>query len=102
LTVQLLEDVQRQPDLPRERLAWVCTVIASGYAPGLAGIAQHHVLKMPDGAPIERSTDGAKAGRCSLKADTAGGPYLDYWERRDATIEFTAIGGHDAPRIRER
>jgi hypothetical protein len=103
LTTQLLADVERQPDLPRERLASVCTMITSRYAPGLAGISHLHRMTLPDGAPVERSSDGAKAGRCSLDASTVGGPYLDYWERPDDTIEFTKIGGHnDEPGLTER
>jgi hypothetical protein len=101
LTTQLLGDVERQPDLPRERLAWVCAMLASRYTSGLAGISQRHLVKMPGGAQVERSTDGAKAGRCSLNSSTLGGPYLDYWERPDGTIEFAAVSSHDETGIRE-
>jgi len=102
LTQQLLKDLERQPDLPRERLAWVCTMLASRYTSGLAGIAQRHLVKMPGGEQVKRSTDGAIAGRCSLNSSTHGeGPYLDYWERPDGTIEFAAISSNDETKIRE-
>jgi hypothetical protein len=101
LTVQLLENVEREPDVPPERLAWLCTTIAARYAPSLAGIAQQPLVKMPDGLQVERSTDGAKAWRCRLRDATRGATYLDYWERNDGTIEFAGVGRHDGSGVSE-
>lgn len=70
-------------------------MIASRYPPGLESITQHPLLTAPDGPQAERSSDGAKGWRCSLKQDVRGGLRLHYWVRPDGTLEFTTIDGHD-------
>jgi hypothetical protein len=102
LMPELLEQLTTRTDIPRERVAWVCATVAARRAPDQAAIALHPLVASPGGPQLERASDGAKGWRCSLKANVRGGPRLHYWERPDGTIEFTAVGGHDDPRIRER
>jgi hypothetical protein len=101
LMPEMLEQLATRTDIPRERVAWACAMIASGYVPDLAAIALHPLVASPDGPQLERA-DGAKGWRCSLRANARGGPRMHYWERPDGTLEFTAVGGHDDPRIKER
>jgi hypothetical protein len=102
LMPELLEQLAARTDIPLERVAWVCAMIASGRAPDLAAIALHPLVASPGGPQLERACDGAKGWRSSPRANARGGPRVHYWERPDGTFEFTAVGGHDDPRVRER
>ncbi len=86
--------VERQAELPLEKLAWVCAMVACGYAPTLTGIAPHALITGRGGPQIERA-DGAKGWRCNLKRNAPGGPRLHYWIRPDRTVEFAGVGNHD-------
>lgn len=101
LMPELLEQLTTRTDIPRERVAWVCAMIASGCAPDPAAITRYPLVASPGGPQLERASDGAKGWRCSLRANARGGPRIHYWERPDGILEFTAVGGHDDPRIRE-
>ncbi len=94
LTAQFVAMVERQADLPRERLAWVCAMLACRYAATLPGIAPHPLMTAPGGQQIERA-DGAKGWRCNVKRNATGGPRLHYWIRADRAIEFASVGNHD-------
>jgi hypothetical protein len=94
LTGELVATVEHQASLPQERLAWVCAMLACGYAPALAGLATHPLLSGRAGGQLQRA-DGAKGWRCSLKRNASGGPRLHYWIRPDGTIEFAEVGSHD-------
>jgi len=102
LMPEMLEQLATRTDIQLERVAWVCATIASGRAPELAAIALHPLVASPGGPQLERACDGAKGWRCSLRANARGGPRVHYWERPDGTLEFTAVGGHDDPRVGER
>ena len=102
LSAEMLEQVLGRRDMPRERVAWMCAMIVSRYPPGLTSISRHPVLAGAGGPQVERSSDGAQGWRCTLEGDVRGGPRLQYWERPDRTIEFTAVGGHDEPGRGER
>ncbi len=102
LMPEMVQQLATRTDVPRERVAWVCAMIASRCASDLAAIALSPLVASPSGPQLERASDGAKGWRCSLRANARGGPRLHYWERPDGIIEFTAVGGHDDPRIRER
>jgi hypothetical protein len=94
LTPEFVAMVQRQAGLPLEKLAWVCAMVACGYAPALTGIAPHALVIGPGGPQIERA-DGAKGWRCSLKRNASGGSRLHYWVCSDGIIEFAGVGNHD-------
>jgi hypothetical protein len=94
LTGELVAMVERQADISHERVAWVCAMVACGYAPALAGLAVHPLLSGRAGGQLQRA-DGAKGWRCSLKRNASAGPRLHYWIRPDGTIEFAEVGSHD-------
>ena len=72
-----VEMIERQPEIPIERLAWVCAMVACGYAPALTGLAPHPLLAAPGGPQLERAEIG-KGWRCNLKRNAPSGPRLHY------------------------
>ncbi len=81
-------------DVPIERIAWVCAMVACRRAARLRGIDTHPLLVGNAGVQIVRG-DGGKGWRCSLKRNASGGPRLHYWVLPDGTTEFADIGNHE-------
>jgi hypothetical protein len=77
-------------------------MIACRYMSALARIQVHALAAEPDGPRLKRQSDSARGWRCSLKAHGNGGARMDYWERPDGVIEFTAIAHDDQARERPR
>jgi hypothetical protein len=86
--------VEGRRDVPVERVARVCAMVACGRTRG-AGF-EIYALRTggrPHNPYLVRS-DGAGAWRCNLKR-TSNGPRLHYWVLVDGTIEFASIVVHD-------
>jgi hypothetical protein len=96
LTPQLLGVVAVETGFAKHRIAWVCAMVASGYASFLAGLAPERLLTGPGGPQLERA-DGALGWRCTMKRDMQGCSWLHYWTRPDQTVEFTDVEHGDAP-----
>jgi hypothetical protein len=87
---------ERRVDVPLERIAWVCAMVACGLAGQLAGLDLHPMREGSGGNDPQRvRSDGARAWRCNLRRSSPGGPRLHYWVLTDGTIEFASIGYHD-------
>jgi hypothetical protein len=95
LSQQFVQAVESQPQLRIERVAWVCAMVACGYAAKLASLEPHQMLSGAQGSPQIERADGAKAWRCRAVGAMDGGPRLHYWLRTDQTVEFHDIGAHD-------
>ena len=95
LSPEFIAMVEQQRDLSRTRTAWVCAMVACGYAPALTGLNPHRLLTGAPGSPQSTREDGAKGWRCNLKRNSASGPRVHYWTLEDGTVEFAAIGNHD-------
>jgi hypothetical protein len=94
LTPELVATIEGQPDLPEDRLAWVCAMVACGLACGLSEIAPDPQISAPLATQLERA-DGAKAWCCRLEQNAAGMPLLHYWMRADRTVEFAGVDYSD-------
>jgi hypothetical protein len=82
--------VEGRRDVPVERVARVCAMVACGRTPRAGPLrigGRAH-------SPYLVRSDGARAWRCNLKT-TSNGPRLHYWVLADATIEFASIVVHD-------
>jgi hypothetical protein len=87
--VAALED---QSDVSYERVAWVCAMVACGYASSLPGTAPRPLLTHA-GSQLRRE-DGARGWRCNLKGDASHAPHVHFWVRLDRAIEFAGLGLH--------
>lgn len=93
---EFVGQVERHANVPRDRLAWVCAMVACGKASRSPGL-QPHALRRGGGGgsdPQLKRADGARALRCNLK-NAAGGPRLHYWIQPDGTVEFASLASHD-------
>jgi len=95
LSEEFVAMLETQREFSRGRVAWVCAMVACGYAPALSGLNPHRLLTGAAGSPQLVRGDGAKGWRCNLKRNAAAGPRVHYWTHSDGTIEFAAIGNHD-------
>jgi hypothetical protein len=82
--------VEGRRDVPVERVARVCALLACGRTPRAGPLRTGGRAHNPH---LVRS-DGARAWRCNLKT-TSNGPRLHYWVLVDGTIEFASINVHD-------
>jgi hypothetical protein len=86
--------VEGRRDVPIERVARVCALLACGRTRD----AGFEIYPLRTGGrahnPYLLRSDGARAWRCNLKR-TSNGPQLHYWVLIDATIEFASINVHD-------
>jgi hypothetical protein len=98
LTPGFVAALEELPELSYDRVAWVCAMVACGYAPSLPGTAPQPLLTR-EGAQLRRE-DGAKGWRCNLKGDAAHAPYVRFWVRLDQAVEFAGIGLHEESRTR--
>jgi hypothetical protein len=98
LTPGFIAALEERTELSYDRVAWVCAMVACGYAPSLPGTAPQPLLTR-GGAQLRRE-DGAKGWRCNLKGDAAHAPYVHFWVRLDQAVEFAGIGLHEESRAR--
>jgi hypothetical protein len=93
---EFLQTVEsRRNATPRERVAFACAMIASGWAGKLAGLEPHQLRgHLGSDTPQERRSDGAKAWMCNL-GHGRGATRLQYWVIPDRKIEFAALRTHD-------
>ncbi len=81
----------------------VCADVVLG-APSLLERCDEHPLREGSG-PEEpqrvRRRDGARAFKCSIQKNAAGGRRLHYWRRTDGSIEFASINFHEDMNIPE-
>ena len=83
----------------RDRLAYVCAMIACERVGDLAALARsrlpHSSNAHQDG---EQSGDGSSAWQCSLtRQDSQTPPAVRYLTHADGTVEFTGMGVYKAP-----
>jgi hypothetical protein len=93
---EFVGQVERHANVSRDRLAWVCAMVACGKASRSPGL-QPHALRRGGGGgsdPQRKRADGARALRCNLK-NAAGGPRLHYWIQPNGTVEFASLASHD-------
>ena len=84
--------------LVRDRLAYVCAMIACGRVNDLAALAQSP-LSRNGHADHEHDSreDGTSAWQCSLtRLDSQAPPAVRYLQLADGTIKFTGIGSYKA------
>jgi hypothetical protein len=98
LTPDFIAALEERPDLSYDRVAWVCAMVACGYAPSLPGTAPQPLLTR-EGSQLRRA-DGAKGWRCNLKGDAVDGAYVHFWVRLDRAVEFAGMGLHEGSRTR--
>ena len=94
LSQRFVDSVESQSQLRIDRLAWVCSMVACGFATKSRGLEPHQLKGGARSPQIERS-DGAKVWRCRAVGAMDGSPRLHYWIRSDQTVEFHQIGAHD-------
>ncbi len=88
LGTDLTAVARARPSFTHERLAWVCAMVACGYARRVSSIAPQPLRAGRRGAQLRRG-DGARGWYCDLEADTP--LQLRYWIRRDRTVEFAEL-----------
>jgi hypothetical protein len=97
--VRFLATVEQHRDIPRDRLAWACTMIACGRKP--AGLEVHPLRKGNGGNdPQVVRADGAKAWRARITTSAPNAPVasrLHFWIQAGggAGVEFGSVGYHD-------
>lgn len=96
LTAEFIATAERHVEHGQERLAWLCAMLACGYAPALAAIAPEppRLLFARDSPEQGAATHGWS---CELERDAPASPRLHYWTRQDGTIEFTRIVSRHVP-----
>jgi hypothetical protein len=98
--VRFVATAEEHRDIPRDRLAWVCAMIACGRKP--AGLDVHALRKGNGGNdPQVVRADGAKAWRARITTSAPNAPAatrLHFWTRASsgAGIEFGSVGSHDS------
>jgi hypothetical protein len=97
--VRFVATVEQHRDIPRDRLAWACAMIACGRKP--AGLDVHPLHKGNGGndSQVVRA-DGAKAWRARITTNAPNAPAasrLHFWihSRGKAGVEFGSVGYHD-------
>jgi len=100
---QFLSSVAQLQTVSRDRVAWVCAMVAGGRGPELANLELHPLRSGRGGndPPRVRARDGATAWRCALKTNSPSAPRLHYWLLADGTTEFAKVGPHDDMDISE-
>jgi hypothetical protein len=93
VTPEFVAVVEPEAELPLGKLAWVCAMIACGYAPTLTGIAPHPLVIWRDGPQIERA-DGTE-GWAATSSATPRRPSTALLDTRGPTVEFAGVGNHD-------
>lgn len=76
----------------------VCAQVASDRAHEVPGRSVHELAASEAGNAITRSSDGARAWRCSLQDGTPGARRLHWWRipgHDGPTIEFASVAVHD-------
>jgi hypothetical protein len=98
--VRFVATIEEHRDIPRDRLAWVCAMVACGRKP--AGL-DVHALRKGDGGnnPQVVRADGAKAWRARITTSAPNTPAatrLHFWTHvgGGAGIEFGSVGSHDS------
>jgi hypothetical protein len=98
--VRFVATAEEHRDIPRDRLAWVCAMIACGRKP--AGLDVHALRKGNGGNdPQIVRADGAKAWRARITTSAPNAPVasrLHFWTHSDggAGVEFGSVGSHDS------
>lgn len=95
--VRFVAMVEGHPDIPRDRLAWVCAMIACGRKPVGLDV---HALRKGNGGNNQQvvRADGAKAWRARITTNTPNAPAasrLHYWTHASSRVEFGSVGHHD-------
>jgi hypothetical protein len=100
--VRFVATVEKHRDIPRDRLAWACAMIACRRKP--AGLDVHPLRKGNGGndSQVVRA-DGAKAWRARITTSAPNVPAasrLHFWIHPGggAGVEFGSVGYHDDPR----
>jgi hypothetical protein len=97
--VRFVATVEQHRDIPRDRLAWACAMIACNRKP--AGLDVHPLRKGNGGNdPQVVRTDGAKAWRARITTNVPNAPVasrLHFWINATggAGVEFGSVGYHD-------
>lgn len=96
---EFLERVRELDGVPVEKVVEVCAQVACSRAHELPAREVHELRGGAPGAPgYVRTSDGAKAWRCSLQDGTPSARRLHWWDipRKDGrTIEFASVAVHD-------
>lgn len=93
LSAAFVRSLERERELPLERIAWVCAMVACGKAAGLSGLEPHPLTNGAGGRQITRD-DGSKGWRCKI-GNYSGGPRVHYFIDPSGRIDFADFGLHD-------
>ena len=102
LATEFVRSAEGLGSLKRDRLAFVCAMIACDRVGDLAALALSPLPNANDNH-AHQDQDSASAWQCSLTLlDSQTPPAVRYLKHADGTINFTGIGSHKVPTRSER